>query len=72
MAPHCSILTWEIPRTEEPGRLQSMGSQRVETTEVTENTCTHCHPSPVLLLLGGSGILWGGEKPGGKQSLGRI
>ena len=24
-----SILAWEIPRTEEPGRLQSMGSQRV-------------------------------------------
>ena len=29
MATHCSILTWEIPWTEEPGRLQSMGSQRV-------------------------------------------
>ena len=26
---HFSILTWEIPRTEEPGGLQSMGSQRV-------------------------------------------
>ena len=26
---HCSILAWEIPWTEEPGRLQSMGSQRV-------------------------------------------
>ena len=24
-----SIVTWEIPRTEEPGRLQSMGSHRV-------------------------------------------
>ena len=29
MAPHSSILAWIIPRTEEPGRLQSMGSQRV-------------------------------------------
>ena len=28
MATHCSILAWEIPQTEEPGRLQSMGSQR--------------------------------------------
>ena len=28
-ATHSSILAWEIPRTEEPGRLQSMGSQRV-------------------------------------------
>ena len=29
MAPHSSILAWEIPWTEEPGGLQSMGSQRV-------------------------------------------
>ena len=29
MAIHSSILAWEIPRTEEPGRLQPMGSQRV-------------------------------------------
>ena len=28
-ATHSSILTWEIPRTEEPGGLQSMWSQRV-------------------------------------------
>ena len=26
---HSSILAWEIPRTEEPGSLQSTGSQRV-------------------------------------------
>ena len=29
MAPHSSILAWKIPWTEEPGRLQSMESQRV-------------------------------------------
>ena len=29
MVTHSSILAWKIPRTEEPGRLQSMGSQRV-------------------------------------------
>ena len=29
MATHCSILAWEITWTEEPGGLQSMGSQRV-------------------------------------------
>ena len=28
MATHSSILAWKIPWTEEPGRLQSMGSQR--------------------------------------------
>ena len=27
MATHSSILVWEIPWTEEPGRLQSVGSQ---------------------------------------------
>ena len=29
MATHCSIRAWRIPRTEEPGGLQSMESQRV-------------------------------------------
>ena len=29
MATYSSILAWKIPRMEEPGRLQSMGSQRV-------------------------------------------
>ena len=33
MAPHSSTLAWKIAWTEEPGRLQSMGLQRVETTE---------------------------------------
>ena len=32
MAPHSSTLAWKIPRTEEPGRLQSMGLQ-VDMTE---------------------------------------
>ena len=29
MAIHSSILAWRIPRTEEPGELQSIGSQRI-------------------------------------------
>ena len=29
VAPHSSALAWKIPWTEEPGRLQSMGSRRV-------------------------------------------
>ena len=33
MATHSSTLAWRIPWTEEPGRLQSMGSQRVGHTE---------------------------------------
>ena len=33
MATHSSILAWRIPWIEEPGRLQSMGSQESDTTE---------------------------------------
>ena len=36
MATHSRILAWEIPRTEEPGRLQSTGSQRVGHNLVTK------------------------------------
>ena len=35
MATHSSILAWRIPWTEEPGSLQSMGSQRVRHDRVT-------------------------------------
>ena len=35
MATHSSILAWKIPWTEKPGRLQSMGSQRVVHDWVT-------------------------------------
>jgi len=38
MATHSSILAGKIPWTEEPGRLQSMGSQRVEHNWETEHT----------------------------------
>ena len=35
-APHSSVLAWRIPWTEEPGRLQSMASQRVRHDGVTQ------------------------------------
>ena len=35
MAPHSSTLAWKIQRTEEPGRLQSMGLRRVGHDQVT-------------------------------------
>ena len=35
MSTHSSILAWKIPQEEEPGRLQSMGSQRVGHNEAT-------------------------------------
>ena len=37
MAMHSSVLDWRIPWTEEPGRLQPMGSQRVRHDLVTES-----------------------------------
>ena len=39
MATYFSILAWRIPGTEEPDELQSMGSQKLDTTE----QLTHTH-----------------------------
>ena len=39
-ATHSSILAWRIPWTEEPGGLQSMGSQRVGHDRTTKHTHT--------------------------------
>ena len=56
MAPHSSTLAWIIPWTEEPGRLQSMGSLRVEhdwATSLSLFTFMHWRrkwqPTPVFL-----------------------
>ena len=56
MAPHSSTLAWKIPWTEEPGRLQSMGSLGVRHDWVTSlSLFTFMHwrrkwqPTPVLL-----------------------
>ena len=44
MATYTSILAWRIPWTEEPSRLQSMGSQRVRQDCATNTfTFTHTH-----------------------------
>ena len=49
MATHSGTLAWKIPRTEEPGGLQSMGSLRVGHTEATQqqqqqhNDMTYIH-----------------------------
>ena len=45
MATHCSILAWRIPWTEEPGGLQSMGSQRAR-----HNWATNANPCPLIWL----------------------
>ena len=41
MAIHSNILAWEIPWTEEPGGLQSMGLQRVRHDLATKTTNSH-------------------------------
>ena len=51
MATHSSILAWRIPWTEEPGGLQSMGSQRVGHDWATS-------PSPEILWV--KPLIWGG------------
>ena len=42
MATHSSTLTWKIPWTEEPGELQSLGSQRVGHDQGTNTMQTQC------------------------------
>ena len=41
MATHSSIPAWKTPWTEEPGGLQSMGSQRDTTKRLSVHACTH-------------------------------
>ena len=50
MATHFSILTWRIPWTEEPGRLQSMGSQRVKHNGATNTFFTFSQWNTSILL----------------------
>ena len=42
MAIHSCTIAWKIPRTEEPGRLQSMGSQRVGHNWATSLSLIYC------------------------------
>ena len=69
MAPHSSTLAWKIPWTEEPGRLQPMGSLRVGhdwATSLLLFTFMHWRrkwqPTPVFLP--------GESQPGGLLSMG--
>ena len=61
MATHASILAWEIPWTEDPGRLQSMGSQRVRHTWAT--SLSFCSLTLVLTKMGFPGHASGKELP---------
>ena len=71
MAPPSSTLAWKIPRAEEPGRLQSMGSLRVGLSNFT---FTFHFPALEKEMATHSSVLaWripGTEEPGGLLSMG--
>ena len=72
MAPHSSTLPWKIPRMEEPGRLQSMGSQ--SRTQLNDFTFTfHFHALEKELATHSNVLAWripGTVEPGGLPSMG--
>ena len=71
MAPHSSTLAWKIPRMEEPGRLQSMGSLGVRHDRVTSFTF-HFHALKETATHS-SVLAWripGMPEPGGLTSMG--
>ena len=71
MAPHSSTLAWKIPWTEEPGGLQSMGSQRVGHNWATSFTF-HFHALEKEMATHSSVLAWripGMAEPGGLPSM---
>ena len=62
MSTHSSMLAWRIPWTEEPDRLQSMGVQRVNTTEqlsTAEQLWLHTHtPLAIASHKAGLEFMW--------------
>ena len=72
MAPHSSTLAWKITWTEEPGRLQSMGS--LSRTWLSDFTFTfHFHALEKEMATHSSVLAWripGTGEPGGLPSMG--
>ena len=71
MATHSSILAWRIPWTEEPGGLQSMGSQRVRCNlACTHNLSPHLKAVQIKVTSGFKGLYkvgcWEKLKVGGE------
>ena len=73
MAPHSSTLAWKIPWTEEPGRLQSMGSAK-SRAQLSDFTLTfHFHALQKAMATHPSVLAWripGMGEPGGLPSMG--
>ena len=51
MATHSSILTWKIPWTEEPGRLQSMGTEQLTHTYICRKKQSSLYSLPLFFKL---------------------
>ena len=51
IATHSSILAWRIPWTEEPGRIQSMGLQRVRHNWATNTVTEHIYFYSLMNIL---------------------
>ena len=72
MALHSSTSAWKIPWTEEPGRLQSMGSIEPDTTERLHEAF-HFHALEKEMATHSSVLAWripGTGEPGGLPSMG--
>ena len=63
-ATHFSIIAWRIPWTEEPGRLQSMGSQQSDTTQWLKCSQSLVEKFTEIQIVGSLG---GGETKGAKH-----
>ena len=73
MAPRSSTLAWKISWTEEPGRLQSMGSLRVGHDWATSFSTFHFHALEKEMATHSSVLAWripGTGEPGGLPSMG--
>ena len=73
MAPHSSTLAWEIPWTEEPGRLQSMESRRVGHLLSDVSFTVHFHALEKEMVTHSSVLAWrnpGTGEPRGLPSMG--
>ena len=72
-ATHSSTLAWKIPRTEEPGRLQSLGSRRVGHLLIDFTFTFHFHALEKEMATHSSVLAWkipGTGEPGGPPSMG--
>ena len=70
MAIHSNILAWEIPWTEVPGGLQSMGLQKSQTRLSDFSFTFHVHALEKEMATHSGVLAWRKGEPGGLPSLG--